>query len=265
MKNLKNYLQFNEDSDNYFEHNSMIDYTLLETTSTREDIIELCKKANILGVKSVCVLPKDVKLASEQLEGSNVLVCTVISFPHGTDTPEQKLEETKKVIADGADEVDMVISHHILTDNNNYDDKNHFLKFDDMVEEVFDLSKICHSKRNKDGEEIILKVIVESGLLNKNQVYEATNICCESDADFIKTSTGKISGPGAEIDKVKIMKEAIDDWGHRNRGVLKIKASGGIRTEQDIEKFLPYVDRFGIGCASVDKINGIGSSKNINY
>ena len=113
MKKIKNYIQFIKEN-TMFQYNDMIDYTLLEESATDQDIIELCEKADMLGVKSVCVLPKHVALASKQLENSNVLVCTVVSFPEGTDSSSQKLDETKKVINDGADEVDMVLNYKLL-------------------------------------------------------------------------------------------------------------------------------------------------------
>ena len=211
-----------------------IDYTLLNPSATEDQIIELCKKANDLGVKSVCVLPKMVSVAVKELKNSNVLICTVISFPHGTDSTEDKLEETKKAIADGADECDMVLNYHMLK-------KCHIIE--DLVDDVSTLVTECHLN------DVILKVIVESGLLSEDETTEATQVCLEAGADFIKTSTGMVS-VGAELRKVQIMKNIITD-AHSH---MKIKASGAIRTMSDIERFEPYVDRFGVGFAAVDSI-----------
>ena len=144
-----------------FQYNDMIDYTLLEESATDQDIIELCEKADMLGVKSVCVLPKHVALAAKQLENSKVLVCTVVSFPEGTNTIKQKISETNQVISNGADEVDMVLNYHELQG------KDHLYEVDCLVEEVSSLVDICHSSKNKNGESIILKVIVESGVLTE--------------------------------------------------------------------------------------------------
>jgi len=244
MRTLKSYNEYynkiNESYDKMANINSMIDYTQLDPSATEDMIIELCKNADELGVKSVCVLPKMVSTAAEALADSKVLVCTVVSFPEGTDTPEQKLAECKQVIGDGADEVDMVITYSLLSDEENYAM---------LVEEVEALVDICHINRNKNGGFVILKVIVESGLLKEEETALATNICIEAGADFIKTSTGKVS-VGAEVDKVKIMKDIINKEG----SIMKIKASGGIRTISDVEKFLPYVDRLGIGFAAVDEL-----------
>ena len=241
MRVIKNYNSFINENVQSFEYNNMIDYTLLDNSASDEDIISLCENAMKYGVKSVCVMPKHVSLASEELEDSNVLVCTVISFPEGINSLEQKISETNKVISDGADEVDMVLNYKMLDSD----------EYDYLVSEVKSLVDICHESTNKDGDEIILKVIVESGLLNEEQTEMATLICLDAEADFIKTSTGKVA-IGAELDKVKIMFDTIKESGKQ----MKIKASGGVRTLQDIKTFEPYVDRFGMGSAAVDTLNG---------
>lgn len=245
MKKIKKYIQFIKEN-NMFQYNNMIDYTLLEESATDADIIELCKKADMLGVKSVCVLPKHVAIASEELKNSKVLVCTVISFPEGNNTIQDKVSETNQVISNGADEVDMVLNYHELQ-GTDYD-----YEVDSLVEEVSSLVEICHSNRNKNGEPIVLKVIVESGLLTEEETRKATEICLEAEADFIKTSTGKVS-VGAELNKIKVMYDTI-------KGVnsdMKIKASGGVRTAEQINSMLGMVDRFGMGYAAVDKLNGL--------
>lgn len=235
-----------------------IDYTLLSPSATEEEILELCEKANNLGVKSVCVLPKMVKIAAEALSNSPVLVCTVVSFPHGTDTTQQKLAETKQVIADGADEVDMVLDYPALktTSEVQVPDEGLDIVYENLVEDVETLVDECHAHTNKDGDPIILKVIVESSMLTSDETSLATHICLDAGADFIKTSTGMQTPDGktgvAEMDKVQIMKDIINQEGSD----MKIKASGGIRTLADLQKFAPYVDRFGVGFGSVDKIFG---------
>lgn len=252
MKKIKRYSNFINESENvYYEHNNMIDYTLLEESSSEEDIIELCRKANLLGVKSVCILPKWVKLAKKQLLHSKVLVCTVISFPKGEDSIDEKSHETTQAINDGADEIDMVLNYKLLSDD--FIPENYGY----LVDEVDIIAKICHMNKNKFGEPVILKVIVESGLLTNGQTRQATYVCLDGEADFIKTSTGKVR-VGAELEKIKIMIGNISTIDK-----LKIKASGGIRTKSQIESYLPMVDRFGMGYQSVDQINGIsdGESK----
>jgi deoxyribose-phosphate aldolase len=232
----------------------MIDYTLLEESATDQDIIELCEKANMFGVKSVCVLPKHVALATKQLENSKVLVCTVISFPEGTNTIKQKISETNQVISNGADEVDMVLNYHELQG------KDHLYEVDYLVEEVSTLVDICHSSKNKNGEPIILKVIVESGVLTEGETKIATDICLEAEADFIKTSTGKLS-VGAELNKIKVMYDTIKNV----NSDMRIKASGGVRTTEQINSMLGMVDRFGMGYAAVDKLNNLVVDTNSFY
>jgi deoxyribose-phosphate aldolase len=232
----------------------MIDYTLLEESATDQDIIELCEKANMLSVKSVCVLPKHVALAAKQLENSKVLVCTVISFPEGTNTIKQKISETNQVISNGADEVDMVLNYHELQG------KDHLYEVDYLVEEVSTLVDICHSSKNKNGEPIILKVIVESGVLTESETKIATDICLEAEADFIKTSTGKVP-VGAELNKIKVMYDTIKNV----NSDMKIKASGGVRTAEQINSMLGMVDRFGMGYAAVDKLNNLTVDNTSSY
>lgn len=266
---------FNVDSDLV----GMIDYTLLSPAATEDDILELCEKADKLGVKSVCVLPNMVSVAAEALVDSSVLVCTVVSFPHGTDTPQQKLAETKQVIANGADEVDMVLNYPELIEIYNSRTKpvQEFLNYDEstwgdeihkykaLISDVATLVNECHNHTNKDGEKIVLKVIVESSMLTNYQTESSTYICLEAGADFIKTSTGMKTPDGgtgvAEIEKVKIMRDIINEEGSN----MKIKASGGIRTLADMKKFEPYVDRFGMGFGSVDSIFSDTETSNSNY
>lgn len=252
MRKIKSYQQFIKESES-FDYNYMIDYTLLEDGSTEEDIKELCEKAKKLGVKSVCVLPKFVKFAANCLADSKVLVCTVVSFPGGDDSLEDKISETKSVISDGADEVDMVLNYKMLQlDGEEAKDY--------LIEEVKSLVDICHENVNKDGGKVILKVIVESGLLTNEETKLSTDICLAAGADFIKTSTGKVA-VGAEMDKIKTMFDTIKESGSD----MKIKASGGVRTAEQIMSMLNMVDRFGMGFGSVDKINGIVSDIESSY
>lgn len=256
MKNLLSKKEFlneknsiNENASEIQNYISLVDYTQLDPAATEEDIAEICNKAKQYGVATICILPKMVKFGKQCLEGSNVGVCTVVSFPEGTDTLEQKIAETKQVLADGADEVDMVLDYNKLKEN--WIEGEEDLTpvgldiYESLVDEVQALTELCHA----DGK--ILKVIVESGLLTGEQTKVTTDICKEAGADFIKTSTGKVD-IGAELDKVKIMYDNADG--------MKIKASGGIRTLEDIKTFAPYVDRFGVGYGSIDSMMGVEGS-----
>lgn len=218
--------------------NSIIDYTLLDNNASDIDIISLCKKAILLNVKSICVMPKHVKIANKNLVNSSVLVCSVVSFPDGKNSVEDKISEMKQLLSDGTDEIDVVWNYHQKEN------------FDYLKQELKQLNEIKLKNTTLRGSTPILKIIVESGLLTNNETKIATEICIETGVDFIKTSTGKIA-IGAEIEKVKIMRDTISS------APLKIKASGGIRTEEQFQEFLPFVDRFGIGFASVDQMNGL--------
>lgn len=235
--------------------NSMTDYTQLDPGATEEDILEITDKAKIIEPASICILPKMVSFAKKELKDTNILITTVISFPHGTDSLEEKFQETKKALEDGADEIDMVLDYPKLKQNwdvesQTVDKATH----EYLLTDIKQLADLCH----KEG--AILKVIVESGLLDIPQTRYTTTLCIDAGADFIKTSTGKVS-VGAEIEKVKAMKEVIVEEGSD----LKIKASGGIRTIEDLRNFLPFVDRYGIGWGSVDKINGLTKEEKGGY
>jgi len=223
----------------------MVDYTMLNMDATEDDIAGLCERAKEYGVATVCVRPHMVKLAKDNLKGSSVGVTTVISFPEGTDSLESKISETKKAIADGADDIDMVLNYQELKEIN--EEKYDEGIYEDLITEVNELVRICHD----DGK--ILKVIVESGRLNAEETKMATDICIQAGADFIKTSTGMVE-VGAELDKIKIFYDTIKEQGSD----MLIKASGGIRTINDIKKFAPYTDRFGVGSGSIDNMMGEG-------
>ena len=213
-----------------------VDYTLLEDCELNE-IQQLCQRATMLNVKSVCVYPKWVKVCSEFLKDSAVLVCTVIDFPDGQNSIESKIIESKNAIADGADELDLVLNY------------KKFNQFDDLLIELEKWTQFCHQYKNKSSQEIVLKVIVESGLLSIEETELATRICIQSGVDFIKTSTGKVA-IGAEIEKVKVMRLEIE----KAKSNLQIKASGGIRTLEQVDLFNPYVNRFGMGYKTVDTL-----------
>ena len=230
---------------------SKVDYTELSQNVPEEHIQEVCEKAIKLGVASVCLRPEYVSIASEVLQGSDVKVCTVISFPEGTNSIQSKKQECKKAIIDGAEEIDMVINWRKLKEI--YEEGG--VKYDSISLEVSELARICHQN------DCILKVIVESSELSLEETKIATKICLTSNADFIKTSTGFApNGIGAELDKIKMMYNTIKEFGVH----MRIKASGGIRDIDAVKKFEPYVDRFGIGYKSVDTIS-IGEKSTSSY
>jgi deoxyribose-phosphate aldolase len=160
-----------------------IDHTNLKQDASNNDIKKLCEEAINYDFMSVCINPSFVSLAKSLLEKSNVLVCTVVGFPLGQNTIDTKVFETKQAIEDGADEIDMVINITKLKAND--------VKY--CVNEINEIKEITGDK--------ILKVIVETCLLNSKEIIRAMEIVNESNADFIKTSTG-FSLSGANIEDI---------------------------------------------------------------
>ena len=184
----------------------MIDHTLLKPEASAEQIKLLCKEAKEYNFKSVCVNPTNVKLASECLSGSDVLVCTVIGFPLGANTTDVKVFETKDAILNGADEIDMVINIGALKSK----------KLDLVFEDIKRVKEATGDKT--------LKVIIETSLLSEDEKKLACELSIKAGAEFVKTSTGFSSG-GATKEDVKLMKSIVLDK-------LEVKASGGIRNLQ---------------------------------
>jgi deoxyribose-phosphate aldolase len=214
--------------------NKAIDFTYLKEDANVDKIQEICKMAAENGFYSVCVRPDFVPDAVNFLEGTGVKVVTVVSFPSGTNKPQEKVVEAQKCIANGADEVDMVMNWKLLQKWSQESDAD---KKDDLVQKIYDdirkVADICHSANS-----VTLKVIIESGELTLEQVKKACELCIKAGVDFVKTSTGYAS-KGAEIDKVRFIRSILPDH-------IKIKASGGIRTIQDIENFINAgADRIG--------------------
>lgn len=187
------------------------DHTNLSPTSTEADIRRLADEATEMRTASICIAPAYVKAAKEYC-GDRMKICTVIGFPNGYATTAAKVFETEDAIRNGADEVDMVINLGMVKDG----------RFDELSEEIKCVRKASMGK--------ILKVIVETGLLNEKEKVTLCKICEECEADFIKTSTGFLSGGAAEED-IRLFARTI-------KGNMKIKASGGISTLEDAEKLL---------------------------
>lgn len=183
---------------------SMIDHTLLKPDATKENIKKLCNEAKEYNFFSVCVNPQYVRLAKECLNGSNVKVTTVIGFPLGSSTKEVKAFEAQDAINNGADELDMVINIGALKD-----------KDYDTVRD--DIKAVVATAKGK----ALVKVIIETCLLKKEEKIMACKLALEAGADFVKTSTGFSTG-GAKVEDIKLMKEVVKDK-------MGIKASGGIR------------------------------------
>ena len=200
------------------ELNKYIEHTLLKQDATREDLEKLLKEACEYSFLGVCVNPCNVKLAKQFLKetGYNeVKVVTVVGFPLGQTTTENKVLETVDAIKNGADEIDMVINAGRLKDK----DYNY------IVDEISKIKAFCQGRN--------LKVILETDLLTKDEIKKACELCIQGGADFVKTSTGFVkNGVGAKEEDVKLMYETVKDAG------LKVKASGGKRDKEAAIKMI---------------------------
>ena len=188
----------------------IIDSTNVKATATKNEIESLCKEAIQHGFRCAVVNPIYVKSAAKLLKGSNVKVCSTVGFPFGTSLPEIKALEAVKAVEDGAEELDMVINLSALKSG----DYN-FVKQD--VAAVVDVKRV--------SKEIIVKVIIETAYLTKDEKIIACKLVKEAGADFVKTSTGFFGG-GATVEDVRLMRQTIG----KNMGV---KAAGGVRTYAD--------------------------------
>lgn len=206
----------------YKEIAEMIDHSLLKPTLTDQDIIDGCNLAKEYQVASVCVRPSDLPLCRQILAGSDVLLTTVIGFPHGTTTTKTKVAESAEAIENGAVELDVVLNIGKLRSG----------EYDYVADDLRAVISLAHEKG------VLVKVIFENCYLSKEEIIKACEICNEVGADYVKTSTGYGSG-GATDEDLKLMRE------HAAPNV-KIKAAGGVRTlERAIEVRRLGVSRFG--------------------
>ncbi|VEF47743.1 deoxyribose-phosphate aldolase [Bacillus freudenreichii] len=191
----------------------MIDHTLLKADATKDEIKTLCEEAKKHQFASVCVNPTWVEYAADLLKDTDVKVCTVIGFPLGASTTETKAFETKDAIEKGATEVDMVINIGALKGGNL-----------DLVEK--DIQAVTSAAKGK----ALVKVIIETCLLNEDEKKTACEIAKQAGAEFIKTSTGFSTG-GATVKDVALMRKTVGSQ-------MGVKASGGVRSKEDAEKMI---------------------------
>ena len=190
---------------------SLVDHTLLRQDASWDEIRALCDDGVRYGCASVCIPASYVKDAAAYLDGK-LPVCTVIGFPNGYNTTAVKCAETADAIANGADEIDMVINIGDLKDG----------RYDALLEEIKSIKAVCGEK--------ILKVIIETCLLTDEEKITMCKIVTEAGADFIKTSTG-FSSAGATPADIKLFAENVG----KN---VRIKAAGGIKSFDDAENFI---------------------------
>jgi deoxyribose-phosphate aldolase len=192
---------------------SLIDHTLLKPDATREEIEQLCREALQFCFASVCVNPNWVPLCASLLKGSGVKVCTVIGFPFGAHLPDVKAYEARRAVEQGADEVDMVINIGSL-------------KSKDYALVEQDIRGVVQAV----GKDTIVKVILETSLLGRDEKVMGSSLSKAAGADFVKTSTG-FAGGGATVEDIRLMRETVGPE-------IGVKASGGIRTSEDVQKMV---------------------------
>lgn len=195
--------------------NRYIDHTNLKPTATKEDIIQLCKDAKEHNFKAVCVAPYYLDLAKKQLLKTEVKVCTVIGFPFGYDHVATKMEAISKAINGGADELDVVVNLSAVKNGD----------WEVVESEIDSITTVTKLKGNK-----VLKLILETAYLNREELERLCNLCIKSNVDFAKTSTG-YAPSGANLEDVIFMKSILGDK-------VKIKASGGIKDSEFAEKLV---------------------------
>lgn len=193
---------------------AMIDHTLLKPDATPDQIAQLCYEARKYGFASVCVNPSHVKLCAELLKNSDVKVCTVIGFPLGATAPDVKAFEANKAIDDGATEIDMVINIGALKSND----------VDLVAKDIAGVVRVSH------GRGALVKVILETALLTREEKIAACLISKEAGADYVKTSTG-FGGGGATVEDVALMREVVGPS-------MGVKASGGVKDFEDARKMV---------------------------
>ena len=206
-----------------------IDHTLLKADASTAAIEKLCKEASGNHFATVCINPVYVKKASELLQGTEVKVCTVIGFPLGATLTNVKIFEAKQALQDGAAELDYVLN---IGDVKNGD-------FDNIKKEMAAFLVL-----KEDNPNLVIKVILETCYLTQEEVSKVCELAKEAKIDFVKTSTG-FGSAGATEDMVSLMKKVVGEE-------VEVKASGGIRTTADAEKYIK------LGATRIGISNGVG-------
>ena len=207
----------------------MIDHTILKPDATPDQIAQLCYEARKYEFASVCVNPTHVKMCAELLRGSPVKVCTVIGFPLGASSTEVKIFETETALRDGATEIDMVINIGALKAKD----------YELVAKDINGVVRMAHAAG------ALVKVIIETALLNDQEKEIACLLAKEAGADYVKTSTG-FSGGGATAEDIALMRAAVGPE-------MGIKASGGVSSYEDATKMV-FAGATRIGASAGVKI-----------
>ena len=194
--------------------NNYIEHTNLKPDCTQADVIRLCEEAVEHHFYGVCVSPYFVQLAKKTIKKAPVKIISVVGFPFGYNTVASKVEETKKAIMGGADEIDVVMNIAAFKSG---DDPT-------VLNDLQAVIMACHLQ-NK-----VAKVIIETALLTKEEIEKACRLCVDSEADFVKTSTG-YAAYGARAEDIELMRKVLP-------AKIKIKASGGIKDAASAEALI---------------------------
>lgn len=202
--------------------NKLIDHTILKADTKLKDLKKLCDEAKEFDFFAICVPPYFVRNAAMLLKGSDVKIATVIGFPMGYAATPSKAAEIHKAIDDGADELDVVINvSAVKSEDWNY-----------VQNDIQTMTVAAHMKGKS------IKVILETGLLNQKEIKRLCEICAQAEVNFVKTSTG-FNGDGATVEVVEFLREHLPS-------TIKIKASGGIKSEKKLRKMVEAgADRIG--------------------
>ncbi|MEA3496723.1 MAG: deoxyribose-phosphate aldolase [Bacteroidota bacterium] len=204
------------------ELNKYIEQTLLKPDATKEQIKALCIEALEYNFVGVCIAPYFVKYANNILENSAVKIVTVVGFPMGYQSITSKVEETKKALEDGANEIDMVINISALKSK----------EYNHVKDGIEGIATLCRLRSKP------IKVIIETCLLTEDEIIKACEICADIEVDYVKTSTG-VNCEGATIENVKLMRKILPKK-------IKIKAAGGIRDYKFAKELIKAgADRLG--------------------
>lgn len=218
---------------------SYIDYSVLKPEFTEEEIVELCKDGVKLGCAQVCINPAYMDLVAPLVKGSKTKLGPTCDFPFGTSSSESKAKQAEIVLQyEDVGEVDMVANYGLIRSG----------KYDEVAKDIKAVADVCHAKG------IELKVIIESDALTEEEIRKACHAVVAGEADWIKTSTGFLTGHncvGGTCDVIQIMMDEVGDK-------IKVKASGCIRTRDHFLALIDMgIDRMGIGYKSVPVVLGL--------
>ena len=207
------------------EFNRLIDYTKISDNLSNDKIKDICKEAEDNNFYSVCILSQYIATANSFLK-NDTKITALIDFPKGESGVKQKINEIDESIINGASEIDVVINYKLIKEPDEHET---------LESEIRELSEYCHR------EGVIIKIIIEVGVLNYQEIEEICKMGIEGNVDFIMTSTGKLPKDDSfetKLDKVKYMRKILPDS-------IKIKYSGGIRTNEQLKELKGIVDRIG--------------------